>query len=111
MVDLPSAEERKAIWRIHMAALSLPDQPLPRDNDWTGAEIRACCDSAYSEEITLIEAAASVVPIARSAPDQVESIRNLAHGKFLSGSYPGFYRKPAGDDQQPTTATGRRIEA
>jgi len=59
------------------------------------------------EEITLLEAAQSIVPIARSAPEQVQSIRQLAHNKFLSGSYPGFYKMPAAPERK---ASGRVMD-
>ena len=37
-LDLPSPPQRQAIWRLYVGRYGLdPDQPRPRDADWTGA--------------------------------------------------------------------------
>jgi hypothetical protein len=90
--DLPSADERNVIWRIYLDRYRLPAQGLPEDEGWTGAEIRVCCDLAWRLGCTLVEASSYVVPVARSAAQQIEALRTQASGRFLSASRPGIYR-------------------
>ena len=91
-VDLPTAEERSTIWPLWLSKYSLPtDSARPDDDGWTGAEIRACCDVAYRANISLVEAAKFIVPVGKSAADQIETLRRQASGRFISASYPGIY--------------------
>lgn len=99
--DLPDAEERQAIWSIYTDLYDI-EQPFkatrPRDDGWTGAEIRQCCELSHRLRCTLTEAAAYIVPVARSAAQQIDALRTAAHGRFISASYPGLFdkdRKPA----------------
>src|ERR1700733_8711705 len=40
-LDLPGTQERQTIWRMYTRKFGLdPDQRLPQDRDWVGAEIR-----------------------------------------------------------------------
>ena len=88
--DLPSAEERDAIWRIYAGKYNL-DGSRPQDENWTGAEIRECCRKAYRLRLSLQESAGYVVPVARSASEQIENLRQQSSGKYLSASHPGVY--------------------
>jgi hypothetical protein len=105
-VDLPSREERKTIWPIWLERYGLKDKTrtLPDDADWTGAEIRACCDVAFRADMSLVEAAQFVVPVAKSAPDQIETLRKLASGRFISANNPGVYQ------YRPEVRSGRNVE-
>ena len=91
--DLPSAEERAEIWKIYGESLKLDTTAAvqPEDKGWTGAEIRQCCELAWRLRCSLIEAAAYIVPVARSAQQQIDQLRSQASGKFISASYPGIY--------------------
>jgi len=91
--DLPSAEEREAIWRIYEAKYELPAQDRPDDSGWTGAEIEQCCFTAWDLDLSLVEAATKVVPVARSNAKVIEALRTLASGTFLSASHPGVYER------------------
>jgi hypothetical protein len=93
--DLPSDEERAAIWKINRKKFSLKEQELPNDLHWTGAEIRNCCEQAYMLACTLKEAAQFIVPVASADPDSIERLRALAHMRFLSASKTGLYVKEA----------------
>lgn len=90
--DLPTRDERQYIWRLHLG-----DQygkvELPNDNLWTGAEIRNCCELAKQIGKSPADVAEFIVPIAKSDPEGLETLRNQANGRFLSVSYPGSYRK------------------
>lgn len=94
--DLPTAEEREAIWKIHGAAfgVNVDKKNRPNDSDWTGAEIRNCCELAWKHRKTLIQAADYVIPVARSEKATVDNLRTAAR-QWLSASYPGPYRGSA----------------
>lgn len=106
---LPDDDERAAIWPHWIKVYELDKrQGLPNDQGWTGAEIRACCDVAYRTGLTLKEAAKYIVPIIKSAPEQIADLCRLANNRFLSASTPGVYRY---DETTATAATsGRKME-
>ncbi len=97
-VDLPSANERKAIWKICLDQFGLDAlQRRPVDADWTGAEIKSCCRLAALLDVPLVEAAQNVVPVARTASESLSGLRKWAHGRCLSASKPGIYRSGPGE--------------
>lgn len=89
--DLPTQTEREQIWKIYCKKSGIGGE-CPEDEGWTGAEIRQCVDIARRLKCKLIEAAAYIVPVARSAAEQIERLRVQASGKFISASAPGVYR-------------------
>jgi hypothetical protein len=92
-LDLPDRAEKDAIWAIHRSRFGIDsEQPRPEDADWTGAEIRACCRLAALLDLPLVEAARNVVPVAVTAAESVERLRQWASGRCLSASEPGLYR-------------------
>ncbi len=101
--DLPTAEEREAIWRIYLNKYSVSGE-LPNDQGWTGAEIKECCRKAYRLKIRLIDAAQYIVPVSRSAAEPIKALRQMASGKFISASKPGVYRF-----EEETLAPARRM--
>lgn len=105
--DLPDAAERRAIWEIYLAQHGMPSGPTPNDDGWTGAEIRQCCDLAWRLGCSLVEASQFVVPVSRSAAEQLERLRSQADGKFLSASRPGLYTR-AKPEQETGKPRGRR---
>jgi len=104
-LDLPSTAEKARIWEIYLRAYQLPKQELPRSEDWTGAEIKSCARLAALLDVSLIEAARQVVPVAVTAAERVESLRNWASGRCLSAAVPGLYQR-AGTTM---STTGRRV--
>lgn len=75
------------------------------------------CDIAWRLGCTLKEAAGFVVPVSRSAAEQLERLRRAAEGRFLSASKPGVYRRDAGGgasgangDELATAGGKRRME-
>jgi hypothetical protein len=104
-VDLPSDEERSAIWPIWLKKYNLTKQALPDCDGWTGAEIRACCDVAYRADLTLKEASAFVVPVCKSAADQIAKLREMASGRFISANKAGLYEP----EETKLTTAGRKI--
>lgn len=106
--DLPDKDERKTIWKIYLAKYGFKGATaeLPDDDGWTGAECRACCDIAYRLSCSLKEAAAFIVPVSRSAAEQIAKLRKAAEGRFLSASRPGTYRQPSETD---TASKSRKL--
>lgn len=102
--DLPSAEERKAIWNIYLKKWTLTGE-LPDDEGWTGAEIKECCRKAWRLKVSLKESASYIVPVSRSAADQIEALRRQASGRFLSASQPGVFTV---ESTQAMAGSGRR---
>ena len=59
-------------------------QTKPCDDQWTGAEIRACCRLAALLDVPLTSAAQNVVPVAVTAAESVDRLRQWASGRCLS---------------------------
>lgn len=93
-LDLPTAAERQTIWQLYRRHFGLDEgQPLPQDEDWTGAEIRACCRLAVLLEAPLLETAKQIVPVAVTAAESVERLRAWASGRCLSARQSEIYRR------------------
>src|SRR5436309_409804 len=101
--DLPWGEERKAIWEIYVKRSDLTGD-RPDDEGWTGAEIKECCRKAWRLKLSLRESAEYIVPVSRSAADQIEALRRQASGRFLSASQPGVFTS----ERQTVVGAGRR---
>lgn len=108
--DLPTKSEREPIWNIYLQKYGIPaSDQRPDDTDWTGAEIRQCCYLAAEElGCSLIDASQYIVPVAKSAEREIGELRAQAHGRFISASYPGFYRNGTVDAIQ---SASRAIES
>ncbi len=92
-LDLPSREEKDAIWNIYLGLYEIDrDQRMPDDTDWTGAEVKACCRLSALLDVPLLQAAQNVVPVAVTAAESVEQLRSWASGRCLSANQPGVYR-------------------
>jgi hypothetical protein len=93
-LDLPGPPQREQIWAMSLRKFGLdPDQRRPPSSDWTGAEIRSCCRLAALLDIPLIEAATNIVPVAITAGESVEKLRQWASGRCLSADRPGVYSR------------------
>jgi hypothetical protein len=105
-VDLPGREQKDAIWGIYLSAYGLDaTQARPNENNWTGAEIKSCCRLASLLDVPLIQAAQNVVPVAVTAGDKVESLRQWASGRCLSADRAGVYSR----DQGAGNGRARRV--
>jgi hypothetical protein len=106
-VGLPGVAQRRAIWRIYCDKYGLDhSQPEPVDADFSGAEIKACCRLAALLDVSLVEAAQNVVPVARTAYESVQRLRTWASGRCLSADLPGIYKANADD---ATVKSGRKV--
>jgi hypothetical protein len=93
-LDLPGPREREAIWAMYLSRFGLdPGQRRPRDVDFTGAEIRACCRLAALLDVPLLEVAHNIVPVAVTAGESIERLRTWAGGRCLSAERPGLYSR------------------
>ena len=78
-----------------------------REDHWTSAEIKSCCRLASLLDVPLVQAAQNVVPVAVTAGDKIESLRQWASGRCLSADRAGVYSRAEGGGGGP--ATGGRI--
>lgn len=101
--DLPTPEEKEAVWAIHTRGRA-ENEKRPDDGGWASGDIRNCVRIARTLNCNLCEAAEWVVPTMSYAAEAVEAMRQLADGRFLSASRKGMYRKDADDE-----SVGRRI--
>jgi SpoVK/Ycf46/Vps4 family AAA+-type ATPase len=102
-LDLPNTAEKDLIWQMYREQFSIPDgQIRPDDTSWTGAEIRACCRLAALLEVPLTQAAHQVVPVAVTAAESMERLRQWASGRCLDASSSGIY-------STASSKAGRRI--
>ena len=93
VLDLPSREERDAIWRMYLRLFELDEkQKRPCDDQWSGAEIRACCRLAALLDLPIVQASQNVVPVAVSSSQSIDRLRQWADGRCLSANKPGIYR-------------------
>jgi SpoVK/Ycf46/Vps4 family AAA+-type ATPase len=107
-LDLPGRQQKDAIWDIHLKMFELDsDQTRPKDDQWTGAEIRACCRLAALLDLPLSAAAQNVVPVAATAGESVQRLRDWAGGRCLDADAGGIYRG-SGDAATRTTRKLRR---
>jgi hypothetical protein len=65
----------------------------PDDANWTGAEIKSCCRLASLLDVPLVQAAQNVVPVAVTAGDKIEGLRQWASGRCLSADRAGVYSR------------------
>jgi len=114
-VDLPNAEERQAIWRLHIAKRGRkPDKfdlaaLAAQTEGYTGAEIEAMvAESLYAsfdddkrelKESDLIDAIHNTVPLSRTMAGEIDALRAWANGRARRASA-----------VKETTTRGRKIE-
>lgn len=92
-LDLPGRDQKDRIWQQYTLLFDLePDQKLPNDDQFTGAEIRSCCRLAALLDIPLVQAAINVVPVAVTASESVDRLRHWASGRCLDSEAGGIYQ-------------------
>jgi hypothetical protein len=92
-LDLPGREQKDRIWKQYIELFELDaEQKLPKDDQFTGAEIRSCCRLAALLDVPLVQAAINVVPVAVTAGGSVNSLRNWASGRCLDSEAGGIYQ-------------------
>ncbi len=103
-VDLPDKDQRARIWEMYLERFGPdPKQPRPSDEQWSGAEILACCRLAALLDLPAIAASQNVVPVAATAAESIERLRAWASGRCLDANKSGIYR------HQQAPAPRRRV--
>lgn len=100
-VDTPQDDEvRKKIWDMYIERYGVdPDQEIPKNDDWSPAEIEQCCKMARLQadeadgDLTLIEASNYVVPVALTYAKEIAETKSWAHRRCLAAHTPGIYDK------------------
>jgi hypothetical protein len=96
-LDLPDQETRATIWNLYLTQYGLDlSQPRPADQQWTGAEIKACCRLSALLDLPLQDAARHIVPVAVTAAESVGRLREWASGRCLSADQGGIYQAAPG---------------
>jgi SpoVK/Ycf46/Vps4 family AAA+-type ATPase len=118
-VDLPDQETRAIIWSIYLEMFGVSDEQATDydeidDEGWTGAEIKSACRIAAIENITLVEAAKSVVPVSVTAAEKMTGLRQWATNRCLdanTGDVFGVQASRTNSDKSTSKAkkAGRRI--
>ncbi|MCM2371878.1 AAA family ATPase [Aporhodopirellula aestuarii] len=104
-LDLPGREQKDAIWSLYLEQYGLEtEQRRPKDEQWTGAEIKSCCRLAALLDVSLAQAAQNIVPVAVTSAESVDRLRQWASGRCLSSDQSGVYRH-----DQPPTNRRRRV--
>jgi hypothetical protein len=67
--------------------------------------VKACCRLAALLDVSLVEAAENIVPVAVTAGEAVEKLRTWAAGRCLSADRPGLDTRPTDAALSP----GRKI--
>jgi len=105
-LDLPVGNEKKAIWDMYRREFQIPaNQKQPTDENWTGAEIKACCRLAALLDLPLEESAQQIIPVAVTASEAIEKLRTWASGRCLASNAVGIYRSSG------SSAPRRRVNA
>ena len=92
-LDLPGRDQKDRIWQQYISLFELDaKQKLPKDDQWTGAEVRSCCRLASLYDLPLVQAAINVVPVAVTASESVDALRNWASGRCLDSERGGIYQ-------------------
>ena len=105
-VDLPGRKQKDTIWAMYLELFGLDsEQRLPKDENWTGAEVRACCRLAALLDLPIVQAATNVVPVAVTSAEAIENLRKWASGRCLDADQTGIYQHtPAGQSRRRSVA-------
>lgn len=91
-IDLPGPTQREQIWQLARRQYDIaPSEPTPADDDWTGAEIKACCRLSALLQVSLTDAARLVVPVARTASESIAALREWIGGRCLCAETGAVY--------------------
>lgn len=113
--EAPNETERAEILRLKIVKYRLTDDQtsvIPDMDSWTGREIESLCDKVDLTGTSLIEAAQYVVPLMKSHAEDMATLMQSAHNRFLSASNPGLYQynPPVKKiNHAPQVNTGRKM--
>ena len=112
--DAPIPEEQAGILRLKVEKYGLQkEQETPDMTGWTGRDIENCARKAQLLNVSLVEAGKFVVPLMKSHHEEMDALRQSAHGRFLSASHAGVYEYTAPPEKtaiiKPVVNAGRKI--
>jgi hypothetical protein len=108
-LDLPGREEKDAIWQLYLSEFGIDaKQARPNDDQWTGAEIKACCRLSSLLREPLVQASQYIVPVGVTAAEDIERLRSWASGRCLDASRPGIFRSNHSVSDQPSGKRPKR---
>lgn len=91
-IDIPGEAEKDQIWKIWTAYFGVPDKNRPEDVNWTGADIRNCCETADLLQVGLDEASKYVTPIALSEAEKLQALRVYASKYCIDATAGGRFK-------------------
>ena len=91
-LDLPGRKQKDDVWTMYADALGVDVSDRPNDHEWTAAEIKACCRLAALLDLSVVEAARHVVPVASTGAEQVAKLRHWASGRCLDAETGEVFR-------------------
>jgi hypothetical protein len=108
--DLLTPEERDALWPVYLKKYGHDlNAKRPLDNNWTGSEIRNCCEIAWMTNDTIENVGThGIVSVYDSDKGGVDALRHRADNRFLSAAYPGKYQRDRIPDA-PSAKKGRKL--
>lgn len=101
--DLPTADERATIWKIHAKRFELTAEQRQSiaafvaagtDEGWTGREIETACMLSRKLRALVYDVAQYIVPTAKAAQKAIDARREQASGRYISAGYSGVYQIP-----------------
>ena len=108
----PAAAEKRAISEMYRREFRIPaDQKQPTDENWTGAEIKACCRLAALLDLPLEETAQQIVPVAVTANEAIENLRTWASGRCLTSNAVDVRHRAHRRSGDASKAISRRTES
>jgi hypothetical protein len=115
--DMPNAEQRDVIWNLYCEKFGIPaliGEGVDAwddidDDEWTGAEIKACCRLAKLQGVTLEQASINIVPVAKRGKGVISSLREWAENNVLDANKGGIYTRPETQSTSNGQSSGRRV--
>lgn len=105
MFELPSEEELAQLWAVNMRLYGLGKQALPECREWTGRDVRNCCELSWELGVPLTSASQAIVPQAVGSREKLKAMRMEAHGVLIDARKPGRYQMP--EAIEPIVGGGR----
>jgi hypothetical protein len=90
-IDIPDIEQKKRIWKIWGDFYGLNTNNLPADAEWTGADIRNCCEQAELLERPIKDASEFVTPLVVSDPERLKALRKYASSRCIDATQGGRF--------------------
>jgi hypothetical protein len=104
-LDLPTRPQKDAVWRMYGTAFGVSVDRPPADEQWTPAEVKACCRLAALLGLTVRDAAKHIVPVAATGAEAIGKLRRWADRRCLDAETGAVFNA---EIALPTRRTVRR---